>query len=382
MTASKPKPFSIEVAQETLEGVLARVRAYQWHEMPEEGGWSYGTNLDYMKELCAYWADGYDWCAREAELNRLPQYTAEVDGLDIHFVHEKGSGTAAQPLLLVHGWPGSFYEFADTVGRLAHPERFGGDEGDAFDVIVPSLPGFGFSQKPPSPIGPRRVGAILGKLMEDMLGYEAYIVQGGDWGSYVATWMGLERAPRCAAIHLNMMSALPGGVAPETAEEKAWHKAARKIWRAENAYFLEQATKPQALSYAMMDSPVGIAAWIVEKFDTWSDLGAESSFSKDQLLTNVMIYVVSRTFNTASWIYRGHVNAGDARLPPARRIEVPVGVASFPREFIPWAPRSFIEKGYNVTHWTDMPRGGHFAAFEAPDLFVEDVRAFARTLKP
>jgi len=178
------------------------------------------------------------------------------------------------------------------------------------------------------------------------------------------------------------MSALPGGVAPETAEEKAWHKAARKIWRAENAYFLVQATKPQTLSYAMMDSPVGIAAWIVEKFDTWSDLGAESSFSKDQLLTNVMIYVVSRTFNTASWIYRGHVNAGDARLPPARRIEVPVGVASFPREFIPWAPRSFIEKGYNVTHWTDMPRGGHFAAFEAPDLFVEDVRAFARTLKP
>ena len=366
--------------EETLEGVRARVRAYAWHEMPEDGGWSYGTNLDYMKELCAYWADGYDWRAREAELNRLPQYTAKVDGLDIHFVHETGSGAVARPLLLVHGWPGSFYEFAAALGPLAHPERFGGDEGDAFDVIVPSLPGFGFSQKPRSPMGPRRVAAYLGKLMEDVLGYEAYIVQGGDWGSYVASWMGLERAPRCAAIHLNMMSALPGGVEPETAEEKAWHKAARKTWRAENAYFLVQATKPQTLSYAMMDSPVGIAAWIVEKFDTWSDSGVETAFSKDQLLTNVMIYVVTRTFNTASWIYRGHADAGDARLPPGRRVEVPVGVASFPREFIPWAPRSYIEKGYNVTHWTDMPRGGHFAAFEAPDLFVEDVRAFARTL--
>ena len=378
------RPFRIEVPDRTLERIRSRVAGYAWHEMPEDGGWAYGTNLDYMKELCAYWLDGFDWRAQEAELNRLAHFTAPVDGIDIHFIHEKGSGPAPMPLLITHGWPGSVVEFRDVIGPLAHPERHGGNAEDAFDVVAPSLPGFGFSGKPRRPMGPRAIARLFAGLMTGVLGHDAYLAQGGDWGGAVSSWLGFEHAPACRAIHVNIMTMrTPDG--PRGAEEEAWAERFVREQEMEEGYRTQQATKPQTLSYAMMDSPVGVAAWIVEKFNSWSDTEGddiESVYTKDELLTNIMVYLVTGTFNTASWIYYGRREEGGRVLSPeGKRVEVPTGCALFPAELLSWPPRSYVERVYNVTHWTEMPRGGHFAAMEQPELLVEDIRAFARTLR-
>ncbi len=379
-----PEPFTIAVPDTTLDRIRAKVAAYQWHEMPDDGGWAYGANLDYMKELCAYWLKSYDWRAHEAALNRLSQFRAPVDGIDIHFIHEKGGGPAPMPLLISHGWPGSVYEFLEIIEPLAHPERFGGSADDAFDVIAPSLPGFGFSGPPPRPIGPRKIADMFAALMTDTLGYDGFLAQGGDWGAAISAWLGYDHAPPCHAVHLNMMSVRHAG-GPQGAEEDAWARRLAKVFETEAAYNILQATKPQSLSYAMMDSPVGVAAWLVEKFNTWSDTEGddiESAYTKDQLLTNIMIYLVTGTFNTASWIYYGRREEGGREMPRgAKRVEVPVAAALFPAEFMPWPPRSYVERLFNVTRWTEMPRGGHFAALEAPDLLVDDIRAFARALR-
>ena len=379
-----PRPFRIDVPQKTLDDIRKRVAAFPWHEMPADGGWDYGANLDYMRELCAYWVDGYDWRVHEATLNALPHFKAEVDGIDLHYIHEKGSGPDPMPLVLSHGWPGSVEEFTRIIGPLAHPEDHGGDAKDAFDVIAPSLIGFGFSGKPARPMGPRAMAGYFAKLMTEVLGYPWYIAQGGDWGSAVSSWLGFDHAPECKAVHLNcMIMRAPGG--SKSDKEKAW--ARRFIAEQEmlEGYRIVQATRPQSLSYAMMDSPVGIAAWIIEKFHDWSDLtrgDLDSVHGKDRLLTNIMIYLVTRSFNTASWIYYGRREEGGRTLSPeGKRVEVPTGCAVFPRELLSWPPRSYVERVYNVTHWTEMPRGGHFAAMEEPDLLVEDIRAFARTLR-
>ena len=379
-----PRPFTIAVADDVLADIRARVAAFPWHEAPEGGGWSHGTDLGYMRELAAYWLDAYDWRAAEASFNRLPQFVAAVDGLDIHYIHVRGSGRNPLPLLVCHGWPGSVFEFLEIAEPLAHPERFGGDAEDGFDVVAPSLPGYGWSGKPARPLGPRAVAGLLARLMGDVLGYERFVAQGGDWGAAIASWLGFEHAPPCIGAHVNMMGVRAAGVAPESEAEKAWARTARRVFAAEGSYLRQQATRPQTLSYAMMDSPVGVAAWIVEKFRGWSDIAAgdiESAYTKDQLLTNVMVYLVTRTFNTASWIYYGHREAGDGFLPAGGRVDVPVGVAAFPAEFILWPPRSYVERAYNVVRWTDMPRGGHFAALEAPDLLMREMRAFARPLR-
>ena len=382
MTA--PRPFRIEVPDETLERIRAKVAAYAWHEMPDDGGWGYGTNLDYMKELCAYWLEEFDWRAQEAALNRLSQFTAPVEDIDIHFIHEKGSGPAPLPLLIAHGWPGSVVEFRDVIEPLAHPERFGGSAADAFDVVAPSLPGFGFSGKPRRPIGPRKMAAMFADLMTDVLRYDAYIAQGGDWGGAISSWLGFEHSPACSGIHINIMT-MRHADGPKGAAEEAWAAQFEREQESEEGYRTQQATKPQTLSYAMMDSPVGVAAWIVEKFNSWSDTDGddiESVYTKDQLLSNIMIYLVTGTFNTASWIYYGRREEGGRVLSPeGERVEVPTGCALFPAELLAWPPRSYVERVYNVTRWTEMPRGGHFAAMEQPDLLLEDIRAFARTLR-
>ncbi len=383
---SAPRPFKIDVPQAALDSIRARVRAYEWHEMPRgeglDGSWAYGANLDYMKSLCTYWADGYDWREQEAMLNRFPQFTADVNGLDIHFYREDGSGTSPKPLILSHGWPGSVFEFVHIIDKLAHPEKHGGDAADAFTVIVPSLPGYGFSGKPKRPIGPRTTAKYFDALMTDVLGFKDYIAQGGDWGSAVSGWMAYD-APNCRAAHLNMFGWRSPGVHPETKEEKEYAARAGQLFELEGAYFREQTTKPQTLSYAMMDSPVGACAWIVEKFHGWSDTrkGFENVYSKDQLLTNVMIYLVTRSFNTATWMYRGLAeDFSGAPVPNGARIEKLIGIAAFPIDLIPFPPRSIVERHVNVTHWTDFAEGGHFAALERPDDLVGDIRAFARTL--
>jgi microsomal epoxide hydrolase len=381
------KPFQIAIPQTTIARINRRVRDYEWHEMPRgaglDGTWAYGANLDYMKRLAAHWIGDYDWRKQEEALNRFPQFIANVDGLDIHFYRVDGSGPSPQPLILSHGWPGSVFEFLHIIEKLAHPERFGGDVKDAFTVIVPSLPGYGFSGKPERPIGPRTTARYFDKLMTNVCGLPDYIAQGGDWGSAISGWMGYE-GKGCKAVHLNMFGWRSPGVQPQTEDEKQYAQRAMQLFEMEGAYFREQTTKPQTLSYGMMDSPVGAAAWIVEKFHGWSDKsrGFENVYSMDQLITNVMIYLVTRTFNTATWMYRGLMEdlAGDP-VPNGARIEKPVGIANFPIDLIPFPPRSMVERHVNVTHWTDFKEGGHFAALERPDDLVGDVRAFARTVR-
>jgi len=376
------QPFHIDIPDETIDRIRTRVAEYPWHEMPDDGGWDYGTNLDYMKELCAYWVEEFDWRKQEAAINRFSHFIAPVDGIDLHFIHEKGSGPAPQPLIISHGWPGSVVEFLDIIEPLAHPERFSGNVNDAFEVIAPSLPGFGFSGRPPRPFGPRQMANRFNTLMTDVLGYNSYIAQGGDWGGAISSWLGYDHSPACCAIHINIMTMRhPDG--PKGPEEKAWAAEFEREQIMENGYRTQQATKPQTLSYAMMDSPVGVAAWIIEKFNSWSDTDGdniESVHSKDSLLTGIMVYLVTRTFNTASWIYYGRREEGGRLLSPeGKQVEVPTGCALFPAELLSWPPRSYVERVYNVTHWTEMPRGGHFAAMEQPDLLIDDIRAFARS---
>ena len=378
------RPFQIEVPVETLELIRRQVASYAWHEMPDDGGWAYGANLAYMKELCAYWLDEFDWRVQEAAINRFAHFIAPVDGIDLHFMHEKGSGPAPMPLIISHGWPGSIVEFLKIIEPLAHPERFGGSSEDAFDVIAPSLPGFGFSGRPPRPIGPRKIARLFDTLMTDVLEYPSYLAQGGAWGGAISSWLGFEHAPACRAIHINIFTMRPPN-GPQSREEAAWATQFKRDQLMEDGYRTQQATKPQTLSYAMMDSPVGVAAWIIEKFNSWSDTvgdDIESVYTKDELLTNIMVYLVTRTFNTASWIYYGRREEGGRVLSPeGQRVEVPTAAALFPAELLSWPPRSYAERVYNITRWTEMPRGGHFAALEQPTLLIDDIRAFARTLR-
>ena len=378
------RPFQIEVPVETLELIRRQVASYAWHEMPDDGGWAYGANLEYMKELCAYWLDEFDWRVQEAAINRFTHFIAPVDGIDLHFIHEKGSGPAPMPLIISHGWPGSIVEFLKIIEPLAHPERFGGSSEDAFDVIAPSLPGFGFSGRPPRPIGPRKIARLFATLMTDVLEYPSYLAQGGDWGGAISSWLGFEHAPACRAIHINIFTMRPPN-GPQSREEEAWATQFKRDQLMEDGYRTQQATKPQTLSYAMMDSPVGVAAWIIEKFNSWSDTvgdNIESVYTKDELLTNIMVYLVTKSFNTASWIYYGRREEGGRVLSPdGQRVEVPTAAALFPAELLSWPPRSYAERVYNITRWTEMPRGGHFAALEQPTLLIDDIRAFARTLR-
>lgn len=376
-------PFHLDIPEDTIATIKARVASYPWHEMPDDGGWDYGVNLDYMKEICAYWVEEFDWYKQQAAINRFDQFTSPVDGVDLHFIHEKGSGANPKPLIISHGWPGTVVEFLDFIDLLAHPERFGGDVEDAFDVVAPSLPGFGFSGRPPRPWGPRRMAEALNSLMTDTLGYDNYIAQGGDWGGAVSSFLGYDYPSHCRAIHINILTMRhPDG--PQTSEEQAWADQFEIDQIMENGYRTQQATRPQTLSYAMMDSPVGVAAWILEKMNSWSDTvgnDVESVYSKDQLLTNIMVYIVTRTFNTASWIYYGRREEGGRILSPeGRRVEVPTACALFPKELLAWPPKTYAERLYNVTQWTEMPRGGHFAAMEQPELLIDDIRKFARSL--
>lgn len=375
--------FTVDISDDTLSYIQTRVRDYPWHEMPDDGGWDYGTNLDYMKELCDYWVTDFDWRKQEAKINQFSHFKAPIDGIDIHFIYEKGSGPNPKPLILSHGWPGTIVEFLDFIDLLAHPEKHGGKIEDAFDVIAPSLPGFGFSGRPPRPYGPRQMATVFNTLMTDVLGYESYIAQGGDWGGAISSWLGFDHSAACKAIHINILT-MRHKDEPQGADEIAWAEQFDIDQRVQDGYRTQQATKPQTLSYAMMDSPVGVAAWIVEKMHGWSDTtdgNIESVYTKDQLLTNIMVYIVTKTFNTASWIYYGRREEGGRVLSAeGLRVEVPTGCALFPAELLAWPPRSYAERIYNVTQWTTMPRGGHFAAMEQPDLLIEDIRTFVRSL--
>ncbi|HEY5290649.1 MAG TPA: alpha/beta fold hydrolase [Caulobacteraceae bacterium] len=376
------KPFKVEWEEDAVGEVLRRVRDYPWPPAPEVAdGWAYGCDADFLRGLCAYWLDGYDWRGGVHDLNRFPQFTARVEDFDLHFVHVVGEAEGKRPLLLSHGWPGSHYEFWAGVEKLAWPSRHGGEAADAFDLIIPSLPGFGFSSKPARPFGQRATARLFNTLMTQVLGYDTYLAQGGDWGSLVTSWLGFDHPRHVRAIHLNMLGFRPAG-GPQTPEETAWMTRGGAAMDMLGAYFRLQVSKPQSVAWLGAGAPVGQAAWIVERFYDWSDRREkpfEQVFTRDQLLTNVMIYVMTGSFTTGAWYYRALIEEGALPLPDNQRCETPTAFANFPGEALYAAPpRSYADRAYNITRWTEMPRGGHFAAMEEPDLFVADVRAWAR----
>ena len=378
------KPFKLNIPDKALQEIYTKVKNYPWHEMPDDGGWKYGSNLEYMKEISSYWIKDFDWRKHEAEINKFSNFTTVVDDIEMHFIHEKGSGSNPTPLLLMHGWPGSVVEFLHIIEKLAHPEKFGGKIDDAFDVVVPSLPGFGFSGRPSKPIGPRKMANTLNKLMTENLGYKNYLAQGGDWGATIANWIGYDHSKFCKAIHINCLT-MRHADGPQSKQEEEWQQRFNKDQIMQDGYRTQQATKPQTLSYGMMDSPVGIAAWIIEKMYSWSDLkdgDIESAYSKDTLLANIMVYIVTKTFNTASWIYYGRREEGGRFFPKDfKKIKIPTAAAIFPAEMSEWPPRSYVDRMFNITQWTEMPRGGHFAALEEPELLVNDLVKFSRSVR-
>jgi pimeloyl-ACP methyl ester carboxylesterase len=378
------EPFKIRVPDDVLDDLRARLARVRWPDEVPDGGWRYGTDLGYMKELCAYWLDKYDWRAHEAKLNALPQFRTPVGGIDVHFVQVRGVGPKAFPLLLSHGWPGSVWEFHRLIPLLTDPGAHGADPADAFTVIAPSLPGYAFSFKPNQRrFGIAEIADIFARLMTDTLGWKRFGAQGGDWGGFITSRLGLAYASRVAGIHVNLLVARPSGPPPAnpTDEEKAYFEELRQWEREETGYQGIQGTRPQTLAYGLTDSPVGLAAWIVEKFRAWSDCGGnvERRFSKDLLLTNIMLYWVTGAINSSFWPYfaRRH---GAPPLPDNQRIEVPTAYASFPREIL-HPPRAWAERLYNIKRWTLMPAGGHFAALEEPEALAADIRAFFRDLR-
>jgi microsomal epoxide hydrolase len=338
-----------------------------------------------MRELVAYWKDRYDWRAAEARLNSVHHFKADVGGLKIHYIHERGVGPKPFPLVITHGWPGSVAEFMKIIGPLTNPGAHGGDPADAFDVVAPSMPGYGFSGHPTEPgMDSERIAALWADLMRG-LGYERFGGQGGDWGSMVTTYLGYRHPKHVAGIHLNMVIAFPpdrdNPAAGLTPDDMVPLMEAQQFLNEETGYQRIQGTKPQTLSYGLNDSPAGLAAWIVEKFRTWSDCQGEIErrFTKDELLTNIMLYWVPEAANSSCRLYCESMRAG--KFPPENfRVEVPTACAIFPREIIR-PPRLWAERLYNVTRWTPMPAGGHFAAMEEPQLLVDDIRAFFRTLR-
>ena len=378
------KEFNINFTEKEIFSIYQKIKEYPWSSISNLDGWDHGTNKTYLKELCDYWINNFDWRKHEIELNKFPNFKTNVNETEIHFIREKGSGENSTPLLLMHGWPGSVIEFLHIIEKLAHPERFGGNIEDSFDVIVPSLPGFGFSGKPSHPQGPRKMAEIFNKLMTENLGFKDYMAQGGDWGATIANWIGHDHSKFCKAIHINCLTMRhPEG--PQTNEEKDWLKRFDKDQIMQDGYRTQQATKPQSLSYGMMDSPVGIAAWIIEKMYFWSDLKdnkIESVYSKDTLLVNIMVYILTKTFDTSAWIYFGRREEGGRFFPNNfKKIETPTAVAIFPAEMSEWPPRTYVERIFNIQQWSEMPAGGHFAALEKPDLLVADLRKFLRSLR-
>ncbi len=373
------EPYTLPVNADEASWVRERVAGYRVFEEPADAGWDYGANRGYMMRLRDYWLDAFDWPAAVAGLNRHPHFRVEVEpGLRLHCIHRLSTRANARPLLIAHGWPGSIVEFDAIVDRLAEPEV---EDGPAFHVIAPSLAGYAWSDKPTAPIGPRAMARLYDRLMA-VLGYDRYLYQGGDWGCVIGGWIGLASA-RGEAIHLSGYGLRSADMRPTTAEETAWLVKAGKVRDRETAYLQLQGTKPQSLGFAMMDSPMGVAAWFAEKFVGWSDVGAgrngyvDPPFTFDQMLTNIMIYLTTRSFNTATWIYKGLFDEGGFAMPEGRRVEVPTGCAAFPKDLLAFPPRAMVERGYNVVRYTDMPRGGHFASLEEPELFLADVRAFA-----
>lgn len=374
------QPFTINVAQSTLDDLQRRLARTRWADEVEGVHWDYGTNKDYLKSLVEYWQNGFDWREQEAKLNQFAHFRTEVDGVGIHFIHEKGKGPNPTPIILTHGWPDSFIRMLKIIPMLTDPARFGGDPNESFDVIVPSVPGYGFSDRSlKRGMTSKRVADLWAGLM-DQLGYKRYAAAAGDLGSVITMYLGQYHPEKLIGIHLTDVSypmSPPEGVEYD-ADAQRYFDGLQSWWMSEGAYNMLHSTKPQTTAYALSDSPVGLAAWLVEKFRAWSDCDGdvETRFTKDELLTNITIYWATETINSAMRLY---YEQDEAPLYPGPRIEVPAGIAHFKTELLP--PRSWIDQAMNVQRWTKMPRGGHFAALEEPALMAEELRTFYRGLR-
>ena len=371
--------FQIHVPDSVLADLRERIKRTRWPDEVTGSEWIFGAGLSYMKELADYWAGRFDWRRTEDDVNRYPQFMAEIDGYRIHFLHIRSGGTAARPLVLLHGWPGSFLEMMELVPLLSNNADM------PFDLVIPSLPGYGFSQKVTTPgCGVQPMARLVNRLMES-LGYGSFGIHGGDFGSGVGTALALKYPERVIGLHLNNIEGYYRPFLPEgrslTPEETQFERESEAWYEKEGAYSHQQRTKPLTLAYGLNDSPVGLCAWIIEKFHGWSDCRGEieSVFTKDELLSNVTLYWVTETVHSSFRLYH------ESREAPLHFgiedfVKVPVGIAHFPLE-APFPPRTYIERGYNVRHWTDMPAGGHFPSMEQPELLAGDIVRFFRDLR-
>jgi microsomal epoxide hydrolase len=383
-----PVPFTLHVPDADIADLRARLARTRLPDQAPGEPWAYGTDVTYLAGLLEYWREGFDWRAEEAALNAFPQYRAPLDGIDLHYLHVPGVGPAPMPLLLLHGWPGSVFEFVDIIPRLTDPARFGGDPRDAFTVVAPSLPGYGLSFCP----GQKRFGVpemadCVARLMTDVLGYQRFAAQGGDWGAAITSRLGFAHPERIIGIHINLLMVVGRDVAqfPDpNEEERRYLEEQLGPWtREKSAYALIQGTRPQTLAFGLTDSPAGLAAWIVEKFRAWSDCDGEveRAISRDRMLADISLYWFTGAIGSSFWPYYARLHDAPM-LPRGRTIDVPTGYAEFPREILR-PPRSAAERVFtDLRRWTVMPKGGHFAALEQPEALAGEVAAFFRSLRP
>lgn len=375
------EPFHIDIPQSALDDLQLRLGLTRLPDAIPGSGWDYGIDMDYLRDLLGYWRTGYDWRAAEARLNALDHFRTRIDGHLVHFIHARSPHADATPVLMVHGWPGSIVEFLGVVERLTTPEKFGGRPQDAVHLVMPSLPGYGFSEAPRERgWGPGRMGAVFAQLMA-RLGYDRYGVQGGDWGAIIVAEMALADTGHIIGLHTNMpVAARPPGELDLTPAEQVDVAEAKAFAENGRGYAIQQGTKPQTLGVALNDSPAGLCAWIVEKFHGWTDRGGGQApaIDRDLMLTNVMIYWLTGTATSSARLYYERTQAGAALEKDW--IGIPTGVARFPRE-LRRPPRAWVERHFNVVRWTEMAHGGHFGALEQPVAFADDVLAFFGALK-
>jgi pimeloyl-ACP methyl ester carboxylesterase len=380
---SDVRPFHIDIPEDQLVDLKRRLRATRWPDAETPDDWSQGIPLAYVQEVCAYWAERYDWRAIEARLNRFPQFTTTIDGVDIHGLHVRSPHPDALPVVITHGWPGSVVEFHKVIEPLADPTAHGGSAADAFHVVCPSLPGYAFSGKPTRPgWGVEKIAETWDVLMS-RLGYERWVAQGGDWGAAVTTAIGMQDRGRCIGIHLNMPNVgPPDGLTDPTERERRALDGSRHYREWDSGYSKQQSTRPQTLGYGLADSPAGQAAWILEKFWAWTDCDGhpENVLTRDELLDNVMLYWLTDSAASSARLYWESFGKG---FPGGRDrvVPLPTGCSIFPKEIVP-VPRSWAERRYkNIVYWNELDRGGHFAAFEQPALFVDELRACFRLMR-
>ena len=387
MDAEQVTPFRVDIPQEVLDDLRARLDGTRWPEAETVGDWSQGVPLAYLRGLCRYWAEGYDWRATERRLNLLPQFRTEIDGLGIHLLHVRSSHPDAFPVVFTHGWPGSIMEFLKVIGPLTDPTAHGGEAADAFHLVIPSLPGYGFSDRPAQPgWGVERIAGGWARLMA-RLGYRRYGAQGGDWGTSVSTSIAQQDPEHVAGIHLNPPLASPDPATFDdlTDRERAALTSLDHAAEWESGYSQEHATRPQTIGYALVDSPAALCAWIVEKFWSWTDHDGhlENLLTRDELLDNVMLYWLPGTGASSARLYWESIRQVNRWIsgPTTDTVAVPTGCSIYPKELQRpsrrWAEQRFID----IRYWNELDRGGHFAALEQPDLFVEEVRSFFRLVR-